>query len=702
MRAFKQLPLTVAIIGTLSLHTAHANETIPHVTLDALNAQVDRQGTKIKTNIINLKEKDERTETDLRGLLNEEPAINFGGGNGTSQWWTIRGVGQDQIDVKVDNAYSDTQIFHHQGRFVLDPSLVKIVSVQKGAGSASAGIGATSGAIVAKTLEAKELLQNSTNENFGFKVNAGYSSNRGHNYGASIFGKSGQVDALLTGHWTNNDDYKGGSGYTNLQGGNKIKQSALDQRGLLAKIGVDVNDNHRFVASYREEFSKGVRSLREEFDFSQARLTADKLTPAQIAQGLTLSTENIISRGRKVYYVLDRDGNYVSNDVNNSPRQRKIKQRTTTLEWTGQNMGFVDKAEANIYQMDISLKDINNTQFAFDAGVKTTGANINLDSSINNLLLKYGANYRKQEGETADKTTQEKTDMGIYTEVIGYVNDFTLTGGVRYDHFDYKATNRSTAKQGNLNPSMGIIYQFSPSLSFSANHNHATRSPRLRETALGGSENYGIDQNIKAEKARNTEIGFNYYDGNFSANGSYFWQNVDNAFGTYCAVKTGSTCQITNFANLGKIKNKGYELSLGYRMNGLSARIGMAENDPEVYGVADNTQSAILQGRTYTGSLGYKLQNFPVEFGWRGRLVEDSIGTPSRGSSAATATQIRKGYDVHDFYVNWKPYNNDKVNVNFAINNAFNENYRPHAQRAGETTLVGAGRDFRVGVNFTY
>lgn len=109
-----------------------------------------------------------------------------------------------------------------------------------------------------------------------------------------------------------------------------------------------------------------------------------------------------------------------------------------------------------------------------------------------------------------------------------------------------------------------------------------------------------------------------------------------------------------------------------------------------------------MQGRTYTGSLGYKLQNFPIEFGWRGRLVEDSIGTPSRGSSAATATQIRKGYDVHDFYVNWKPYNNDKVNVNFAINNAFNENYRPHAQRAGETTLAGAGRDFRVGVNFTY
>ena len=703
MGVHKQLPLATAIMSVLSLQLIHANETSsPHVVLDTLNAKVDRQGTKVKTNIINLKEKDERTETDLRGLLNEEPAINFGGGNGTSQWWTIRGMGQDQIDVKVDNAYSDTQLFHHQGRFMLDPSLVKIVSVQKGAGSASAGIGATSGAIIAKTLDAKELLENSTNEDFGFKINVGYSSNNGHNYGTSVFGKAGKVDALLTGHWTNHDDYKGGDGYTNLQGGNKVKQSALDQRGLLTKIGVDVNDDHCFVASYREEYSKGVRSLREEFDFSQARLAVEKLTPEQITQGLTLSTESTISRGRKVYYVLDHNGNYVPNDANNNPRQREIKQQTTMLEWIGQNMGFVDKVEANIYQMNISLKDADAPQFPLNGKVKTTGANINLDSWINNTLFKYGVNYRKQKGESSGRKTQEKTDTGIYTEAINHINDFTLTGGLRYDHFDYKATDSSTAKRGHLNPSVGVIYQLNPNLSLSANHNYATRSPRLQETTLSNSTNYGIDSNIKAEKARNSEIGFNYSDGSFFADGSYFWQSVNDAFGTRCVLQVGKDCKLTNFANLGKIKNKGYEIGLGYRLNGLSARISMAENDPEVYGVSDNTQSAILQGRTYTGSLGYKLQNLPIELGWRGRLVEDSIGTPSRGSSTATATQIRQGYDVHDFYVNWKPYNNNKFNINFAINNAFDENYRPHAQRAGETTLVGAGRDFRIGVNFTY
>ena len=90
-------------------------------------------------------------------------------------------MGQDQIDVKVDDTYSDTQLFHHNGRFLFDPALVKVTAVQKGTGSASAGIGATSGAIVAQTVDAQDLLREG--QNVGFKVNAGVSSNKGWNRG---------------------------------------------------------------------------------------------------------------------------------------------------------------------------------------------------------------------------------------------------------------------------------------------------------------------------------------------------------------------------------------------------------------------------------------------------------------------------------------------------------------------------------------
>lgn len=118
---------------TLAAGFAHAAENNANVALDTVTVKGDRQGSKIRTNIVTLQQKDESTATDMRELLKEEPSIDFGGGNGTSQFLTLRGMGQNSVDIKVDNAYSDSQILYHQGRFIVDPALVKVVSVQKGA-----------------------------------------------------------------------------------------------------------------------------------------------------------------------------------------------------------------------------------------------------------------------------------------------------------------------------------------------------------------------------------------------------------------------------------------------------------------------------------------------------------------------------------------------------------------------------------------
>lgn len=42
----------------------------------------------------------------------------------------------------------------------------------------------------------------------------------------------------------------------------KSKNSALGQRGLLAKLGFDLNENHRIEISLRQERHYGVRALR--------------------------------------------------------------------------------------------------------------------------------------------------------------------------------------------------------------------------------------------------------------------------------------------------------------------------------------------------------------------------------------------------------------------------------------------------------
>ena len=671
---------------------AHAeNEAKESVTLDTVTVKGDRQGSKVKTNIVTLRQKDESTSTDLRELLKEEPAIDFGGGNGTSQHMTLRGMGQNSVDIKVDNAYSDSQILYHQGRFIIDPALVKIVSVQKGAGSASAGIGATNGAIITKTVDAEDLLKG-LDKNWGVRLSSGYASNDGVSYGASVFGKAGNFDGLFSYSRNDEKDYEPGKGYTNSNSGKTVPFSALDKRSYLAKIGANFGD-HRLVLSHMNDQHRGIRTIREEFT-----LTNDPR--------LTLA--------------------------NQAPSYRETTQSNTNLEYTGKNLGFVEKLNANAYVLEnerYSADDSGSNYAGKVPGPTTTkittkGANINFDSRLaEQTLLKYGVNYRHQEIKphaflnsqytNTDAALQSlvrgysltnptKTDYGVYVEAIQDIGDVTLTGGLRYDHFEVKTHDGKSVSDGKVNPSLGVIYQPIENLSFSASHNYASRSPRLYDALLthGRRGIVSIADGTVAERARNTEIGFNYNDGTFAANGSYFWQKISDAIANP-QDRHGAAFKET--ANAGYIKNHGYELGASYRTGGLLAKVGVSHSKPRIYDthpknlLSANPEFAVQTGRTWTTSLSYRFQNPNLEIGWRGRYLQKASGSVLVRDKGEVK---RKGYGVNDVFANWKPLGKDTLNVNFAVNNVFNKFYYPHSQR-GET-LPGIGRDVRLGVNYRF
>ena len=678
---------------TLAAGFAHAeNEAKDNVVLDTVTVKGDRQGSKIKTNIVTLRQKDESTATDLRELLKEEPAIDFGGGNGSSQFLTLRGMGQNSVDIKVDNASSDSQMLYHQGRFIIDPALVKIVSVQKGAGSASAGIGATNGAIITKTVDAQDLLKG-LDKNWGVRLNSGYASNDGVSYGASVFGKAGNFDGLFSYSRNDEKNYEPGKGYTNSNGGKTVPFSGLDKRSYLAKIGANFGD-HRLVLSHMNDQHRGIRTVREEFTATDnPRLTLARQAPAY----------------------------------------RETSLSNTNLEYTGKNLGFIEKLNANAYVLEnerYSADDKGNGYAGNVAGPTTTkittkGANINFDSRLaEKTLLKYGVNYRHQEIKphaflnsqytSTDAALQRlvrgysltnptKTDYGVYVEAIQDIGDVTLTGGLRYDHFDIKTHDGKSVSDGKVNPSLGVIYQPVENLSFSVSHNYASRSPRLYDALQthGKRGIISIADGTKAERARNTEIGFNYNDGTFAANGSYFWQTIKDALAN--PQNRHDSVAIREAVNAGYIKNHGYELGASYRTGGLLAKVGVSHSKPRIYDthpknlLSANPEFAVQTGRTWTTSLSYRFQNPNLEIGWRGRYLQKASGSVLVRDKGEVK---RKGYGVNDVFANWKPLGKDTLNVNFAVNNVFNKFYYPHSQR-GET-LPGIGRDVRLGVNYRF
>lgn len=707
MKTFK--PLTLAVATLLVSQIANAETT----DLGTLNVTIDRQGTKVKTNVVTTAIKDESTATGIRELLKAEPAIDFGSGNGASQYISIRGMGQNSIDVKIDNAYNDSQILYHQGRHQLDPSLVKIVSVQKGAGSASAGIGGTNGAIIAKTVDAHDLLKDG--QEVGFKVGANYSSNDEHSYHATVYGKAGNFDALIAGNQVKQDNYKPGKGYVNYLGGDTVPSSDLDKTNYLAKLGATFG-NHRFVVSHLNQTDKGTRNVREEFDIGEA--------------GGRLSVQR------------------------QDPRYRELSLVQTGLEYKGQNLGFADEVTANVYKMENKRSSVGGEQYGavrvrkeadkdFTIGdnetkIDTIGANINFDSSVHDdVLVKYGINYRHQEitPNYSPKATdlvnkaqrgqpdnwqphginiqnQEKTDTGVYAETIANLGNVTATAGVRYDHFNFKAMDGKEVSDGTLNPSLGLIWQAMPSLSLNASHNHATRSPRMYDALRSGNSLVSIADNVKAEKAKNSEVGFNYKLGGFSLNGSYYWQEIDHLLTSGQVARhdnSGTATYYNGINNVGYAKNKGWELGTSFQHKGLTARLGVAESNPEFYSTPDdkgnlpsfgNREYAVTLGRTWTAGLAYRFAQPNLEVGVNHRLTEDAKGSAWKNNPNYNANEVREGYNTTDVYANWKPLGNDRVNVNFAVNNVTDELYKPHTMSLG--AMPGVGREYRVGINFTY
>ncbi|HFB8139075.1 TPA: TonB-dependent siderophore receptor FetA/FrpB [Neisseria gonorrhoeae] len=707
---------------TLAAGFAHAAENNAKVVLDTITVKGDRQGSKIRTNIVTLQQKDESTATDMRELLKEEPSIDFGGGNGTPQFLTLRGMGQNSVDIKVDNAYSDSQILYHQGRFIVDPALVKVVSVQKGAGSASAGIGATNGAIIAKTVDAQDLLKG-LDKNWGVRLNSGFASNEGVSYGASVFGKEGNFDGLFSYNRNDEKDYEAGKGFRNDNGGKTVPYSALDKRSYLAKIGTSFgDDDHRIVLSHMKDQHRGIRTVREEFAVSEknSRITIKRQAPAY----------------------------------------RETTQSNTNLAYTGKDLGFVEKLDANAYVLEKKRYSADDKDNGYAGNVKgpnhtritTRGMNFNFDSRLaEQTLLKYGINYRHQEikpqaflnsqfsipktekkdGKDVAKSSEQqtkdradeatvhayklsnpaKTDTGAYIEAIHEINGFTLTGGLRYDRFKVKTHDGKTVSSSNLNPSFGVIWQPHEHWSFSASHNYAGRSPRLYDALQthGKRGIISIADGTKAERARNTEIGFNYNDGTFAANGSYFRQTIKDALAN--PQNRHDSVAVREAVNAGYIKNHGYELGTSYRTGGLTAKVGVSRSKPRFYDthpkklLSANPEFGAQTGRTWTASLAYRFKNPNLEIGWRGRYVQKATGSilaaGQKDRDGKLENVVRQGFGVNDVFANWKPLGKDTLNVNLSVNNVFDKFYYPHSQR-WTNTLPGVGRDVRLGVNYKF
>lgn len=101
----------------------------------------------------------------------------------------VRGIGESGLNISIDGARQLGTVFHHNGRTIIDPDLLKRVNVDVGSRSVSSGMGALGGAVQFTTISAGDMLQDG--EAFGGKVKSSYATNNQQwQNSLMLFGKS--------------------------------------------------------------------------------------------------------------------------------------------------------------------------------------------------------------------------------------------------------------------------------------------------------------------------------------------------------------------------------------------------------------------------------------------------------------------------------------------------------------------------------
>nr|WP_314764716.1 TonB-dependent hemoglobin/transferrin/lactoferrin family receptor [uncultured Neisseria sp.] len=206
---------------------------------------------------------------DNKDLVRYSTDVGLSDSGRHQKGFAIRGVEGNRVGVSIDGVSlpdsEENSLYARYGNFnssrlSIDPELVRNIDIVKGADSFNTGSGALGGGVNYQTLQGRDLLL--PERQFGVMMKNGYSSRNREWTNTVGFGMdNGSVDAALLysqrrGHETESAGNRGyavegaGSG-ANIRGSARgiPDPSKHKYHSFLAKIGYQINENHRIGAS---------------------------------------------------------------------------------------------------------------------------------------------------------------------------------------------------------------------------------------------------------------------------------------------------------------------------------------------------------------------------------------------------------------------------------------------------------------------
>ncbi|OKY27806.1 TonB-dependent receptor [Thalassotalea sp. PP2-459] len=658
-------PLSVAILFALSGQQAFAEGNIDRNTDQKNKNDIESivvVGQTTNT-LVTTQDLEKYQANDLADVFRLVPSVSVGGSLGIAQKVYIRGMEDTLLNVTVDGAPQTSTLFHHIGRLSIDPELLKEVEVQAGAGEATAGSGAIGGAIRFKTKNINDVLEDS--ERFGGKVKANYFSNEGYKGSAALYGRFNDDWGVIASYvYTDRENMEDGDG-------NEVSGTDPEQSLGFIKLSGDIDENQSLSFSYE--------SREEEGDFVQRpnwpESSWNPLYP------ITVERDTLVFNHA-----------YTANNLVN--------------------------LETSIYTTKASVEqDIYDKWGIYEGEVSSIGFDFRNSSQLGKHALTYGIEYRDDEvtaGAPSDAGAKETgTVTGIYIQDHWQLTrDLLFSMGLRYDEYELdQVTYDNKVDSDGVSPNLGIQYTLNDNWTLNLGYAQAMRGKEIGDSFTIEAGYVTVDPELEAEEVNNTELGLTYRDEHWNIVASVYQSEIDN-------VILDQLGQGTYYENVGTLETDGFELKVGYWIGDFQFVANYANSDAELNGNKVEGYEYIglanVRGDTWGFNVNYALSN-TIEMGWNLEYVEDlnDIEVFHRavdiGWTPTTTAIDKKGYQVHDVYLQWEP--NESFLVNLTVTNLLNEQYIDHSSVGdyndvpgweGVSGLYEAGRDIRVSLTYNF
>lgn len=699
-RSFRALPALSAVLtgsaSLLALSTAAFAETgvEPHteasdvIVVSATRTQLSNFDYPGLTSAITLEALEEERPSDLVQLLEDVPGLEVAGGpRRTGQTINLRGFGRESVTLLVDGARQNFASAH-DGVLFLDPSLLGRVETVRGSAAALYGSGASGGVVAFETVEADDLLGDG--DTWGARASAGYRSvNEERRGSAAVFGDAGAFEGVAALSVRESGDITLGSG-DDLPAEDRIVS------GLLAGEW-DITD--------ALELEVGWLSFRND-----AREPNNGQGVERVGGLNPLVDKNVASDSYRATILFDPEAALVNLDVTVYRNEGEVDEvdpainRFIERDLTTTGIRAENRAEFSLTGLDMALVTgvewYEDEQVGFDSRTPDN--------------VRGGVPSGKTEFTGAWAQLETTLDLGAAGELI-------VLPGVRFDRFENSSDVAASNEDEAVSPRLAATWAPNDNIRLFASWAEAFRAPSLNELYITDTHfslphpvlgpmtfitnEFIANPNLRPEETETFEVGAGFNresiltEGDrLELKGAWFRTEandlinleVDFAFSPTCfAPPFFSPCSAgTSFSeNLDRAEIEGFEVAAAYTNGPWELSGALFEVDGE------NTLTGDPIGALQP-LMGHITARYSIE---QARLVLGGrVGFAGEFDKTTDPAQERDGYTVIDLYAGWRPFESEQLRIDFAVENAFEEDY--------ERVFAGVsepGRSFRVDFTWT-